>query len=106
MRHETVVTEVPAKELEKILKARHKQRWGEKHPELPPMPAGLGIEQPEYQEPEEYPEDGWKEMLEGLGDKGYNATCKCGWEANNPLPSKEAAEENAEAHITSIYGEG
>lgn len=113
MRHETVVTEVPLAELEKVLKERHKIRWAEKHPEAPASPAGLGAAtgstgDAEYVEP--YPEDGWKELLDGYRKEGltedsaWSATCKCGWAANNPLPTKQAAEADAEAHLTAIYG--
>lgn len=113
MRHETVVTEVPLAELEKVLKARFQQRWAEKHPELPAVDSGLGGsvgDLPVYETPE-YPEDGWKELLDGYRaeglteDSAWAATCKCGWEANNPVPTKQAAEADAEAHTISIYGE-
>ena len=34
--------------------------------------------------------------------EGWIASCNCGWQANNPLPSKEAAQEAADDHYDVI----
>lgn len=111
MRHETVVTEVPLAELEKVLAQRWATRWNDRYPFGVPSYGEDGAltgyrgeaTQAEY-------EAGVKELMEGYRSEGmegsaWAAVCKCGWEANNPIPTKEAAEADAEAHITSIYGE-
>lgn len=111
MRHETVVTEVPLAELEKVLASRWAARWNERYPDGVPSLDDEGAitgyrgeaTQAEY-------ESGVRELLDGYRSEGmegsaWAATCKCGWEGNNPLPTKDAAEVDAEAHITSIYGE-
>jgi hypothetical protein len=111
MRHETVVTEVPLAELEKVLATRWAARWQERNPNgvvLYDDEGKLTGSRAEATQ-EEY-EVGTRELLdgyraEGLEGAAYAATCVCGWQANNPVPTKEAAEADADAHMTSIYGE-
>lgn len=112
MRHETVVTEVPLAELNKVLSQRWATRWNERYPNGVPVyndDGELVSTRDEATKAEH--ELGVKELIEGYRaeglteDSAWAATCKCGWQANNPLPTKQAAETDAEAHITSIYGE-
>lgn len=112
-RHETVVTEVPYAELEKVLAKRWATRWRERNPHGIPTFDDTGILVSErFEATKEELEAGLKELVDGYraegmkGDVAYAATCSCGrWEANNPLPTKAAAEADADAHITAIYGE-
>lgn len=113
MRHETVVTSVPLAELEKVLSVRALLRWDERHP------GGVAIYDGDSevitgyrgQATQQEHEGSVKALVEGYRAEGlaedtaWSATCKCGWSANNPLPTKVAAEVDAEAHITAIYGE-
>ena len=112
MRHETVVTPVPLAELEKLLAQRWAIRWREQYPDGVPTldDDGLVVSVRGDATKEEH-DRGVKQLVEGYRAEGltedtaWSATCKCGWQANNPVPTKQAAEEAAEAHITSIYGE-
>jgi hypothetical protein len=112
MRHETVVTPVPLAEIEKVLAKRWAVRWNERFPNGVPTFDKEGVVTGYRGEAtkEEYAA-GVKELVEGYRAEGlaedtaWDATCKCGWAANNPLPTKQAAEADAEAHMTSIYGE-
>ena len=111
MRHETVVTEVPYAELEKALAQRWAIRWNEKYPNgVPSTDAEGTITGYRGEATKDELAAGVKELVdgyrnEGMADVAFAANCKCGWAANNPLPTKEAAEGDAAAHITSIYGE-
>lgn len=112
MRHETVVTPVPLAELEKVLSKRWAERWNERYPNGVPVYGDEGeLLSLRGQATKEEHELGVKELVEGYRAEGltedtaWAATCKCGWQGNNPVPTKQAAEADAEAHVTSIYGE-
>lgn len=111
MRHETLVTEVPYGELEKVLSRRFIVRWHERHPNgIQTFDDDGNLVSERGEANAEELEAGLADLVagyraEGMADAAFAATCKCGWTANNPLPTKEAADADAEAHITSIYGE-
>lgn len=112
MRHETLVTEVPLAELDKVLQKRFILRWHERNPKgIETFDDDGQLLSVQGQPTADEIASGARDLLDGYraegltADVAYAATCKCGWEANNPLPHREAAEADAEAHITSIYGE-
>lgn len=113
MRHTPVVTEVPYAELEKVLAKRWAVRWNERNPHGIQEFDDEGRLISQRSEPTgDELAAGLKELVDGYraegmkGDVAFAATCTCPWTANNPLPTKEAAEADADAHLTAIYGEG
>lgn len=42
---------------------------------------------------------------ERYADGAWEVTCECGWAANNPLPSREAAEEARDEHYAAVRRE-
>jgi hypothetical protein len=48
----------------------------------------------------------YKSLQETFADgPAWEATCLCGWTANNPVPSEEAANESADYHMATMYPE-
>ncbi len=95
MRHRTEVTKIAADDvqsgIDKRARVRARERFGRaSKEETASVAEGIA--------------EGMK--AEGYdGKTAYAATCPCGWQANNPIPTQAQAEEAAAAHESAIYGE-